>query len=311
MNGPELSRVLNSEDGAAARGLAQALVRWVWERPLRSVIDVDWVVAAVADALSSPGLAGLLELHMPAVALAELERARAAGEPARVWLPASVADGLAARMGRSFDLPEGWNAQIVDPVFARVVVADALADVLEEFVAQLPLAAAASGLLGTLTRSAGRFNGGEGAMGRRVRAFANTQAGRLRERVVQRFYAPENAKEMAAMAARALDAVLSLPTSELILLAEDPGWETIASWTTETLAAGVARPEIREAIAQQVEAALDRTDASTLGEWLAPCVSTEFEAEVTARLARQLHLFFGSAPFAAWLQTIVDPCTES
>lgn len=299
-----------SDPGGAVEGLARLIVGWVLARPVEELVAPDWVADAVLTAACSPGLEALLRAHLPAVAATELARLSQTGELAGAWVPDHVAAGVGERLGRPFPMPDGWDADIVDPSFARAVLADALADVLERTLAQLPLGGRAGGLLGSLTRTAGRMSGGRNPVSRRARELAGAQAGLLRERTVAQLYAPENAREMAATAQRALRALLKVPLADLVRQADDPGWDVIAGWTAQVVASAAARPEVQAAVRGQLADALERTGAVSLGEWLEQLgYGQAFRAQLGRRLAGPVRAFVSTAEFKGWLEELLL-CTE-
>ncbi|MFT7624778.1 MAG: hypothetical protein ACI9WU_003968, partial [Myxococcota bacterium] len=159
MHAPTLAAALSASltragDDAPAAQLARVSVDHLLTRPLLEVVDAPDIADAIVGWLATPGIGLLLETHGAEVVAAEQRRAIRSDEVLSEYTPAHVVQEVTARLARPWDLPEDWADSVVDPTFVRAVLADALGDLLEEFVSSLPLAGAAGSLLGSITRKA-------------------------------------------------------------------------------------------------------------------------------------------------------------
>ncbi|MFT7625122.1 MAG: hypothetical protein ACI9WU_004313 [Myxococcota bacterium] len=202
---------------------------------------------------------------------------------------------------------------MIDPTFVRAVLADALGDLLEEFVSSLPLAGAAGSLLGSITRKAGRFSGSSVPFAGQAQQFAADAAERLRVRLIEAVRAPEHAQELEATLDRGAAAVLGLKTARAIGLIDDPGADVAAGWIRDVLAHNLSRPEIADGVRTQIVSGLQREAATapTLGAWLERLSLTQTVTsgaiEVLTHRLRALAADDGFERWlAAWLQDAID-----
>jgi hypothetical protein len=194
----------------------------------------------------------------------------------------------------------------VDPRFVQRILSEALATTLEEGFRSLPFGSGAGGVLGSLTRRAGRIPFAN-PFADQARALAQQSAESLRQRLMDQFEAPENAPEVAAMRARCADRLLALPTPQVLGLLNDPGWPTVAQWLRDVLAHNSAREAFQEAITEQVQSAFDRIGPdATLGEWLAPFeLTTPFRSFLIDQSTELLVTLAGQTSLRQWLQNLL------
>lgn len=313
MDAPTLAAALAARMArpAEAEALAGIAIDELLAAPLAEVVDATELSAAILELLGGAGRS--LALHAEPVVAAETARAAQSGETLEAWVPDEVRACAVERLGRPWDLPAGWTDGIVEPAFVRAILADALADLLEEFVGSLPLAGAAGSLIGSITRRAGRMDGRKVPFAAQARDFGRAQADRLRDRILERLMAPENARELRATIDRGAAAVLGLPTARALGLLDDPGVPVASGWVRDVLAHNVARPEVREAVRAQIAAVIEReiAEAKTIAGLLEASGGTATIAAARAALARRIASVAATPAFAAWLEALCRSAMES
>ncbi len=283
-------------------------------RPLLEVVDAPDVADAIVMWLAGDGPSVVIAAHTAPVIAAERERAGRGTETLSELVPEAVVTEFTARLARPWTVPADWAEGVVDPAFVRAVLADALADVLEDFVSSLPLAGAAGSLLGSLTRKAGRIKGGKVPFAGQARQFANDAADRLRREIIEAVRSEEHKDELARTLERGAAAVLGLETATALAQIDDPGPEVVASWLSTLLAHNLARPELADAIRTQIVTGLQREAAvaPTLGDWLDRLGLTEHvTAPALDLLTRRVRSLAGADAFEKWLAALLAEAMDA
>lgn len=255
-------------EGARIRALLEPLADSLLGRRIGELIEPEELTDHLLRLLSGEGPGHLIALHLEPGLRQERERARKADERLAEWVPKPVVQAVLARLARPLPLPVGWSGGVLDPAFVQAVLSDALADALEDVVGQLPFGGGAGGLLGSLTRRAGRASPPGGRFGGYARQLGAQSAAKLYERILAHLNSEQHAPGLAATGQRLADAVLALPTADVLGLADDPGIDVVGGWARETLHHNVDRPAVRGSIRTQIAAAIERAADVTLGEEL-------------------------------------------
>ncbi len=306
------AKMLRSKKAAGpAVALAELIVDHALNLPLSRLLEPEAVAAQVVRALGSAGLREDLDGH--AVPAAELERARVTrtGERVGDLVPEAVRAEIEARLGRPVKLPERLGEGLVDPGFIKELVAGVLTDTLQAFLERLPM----GGGVGILGKGGGGGRGGIfGGIGRKVSGnvqrtlseVARQGAERMKETVTQRLRRPESQEALAAMRHRAVERVMALTLAEVHALGDDPGPAVLARWAEATLRHNAARPELQEALAEHLEAALKRAGKETARHWLETHDLLEaVRAEAIARVAREVRALARGEALKGWLESLL------
>ncbi|MBR58433.1 MAG: hypothetical protein CMH54_10480 [Myxococcales bacterium] len=238
-------------------------------------------------------------------------------------VPNTVIEAVEERLGRPFSYPPGILEDVLDPAFIRRILAEALADTLEDFVQRSPLAGS-SGILGSLARGAGRvgqkgssFFSGVGAelqksLSAQAKDFAHRSADTFRQQLTTRLRSPENAEEFAAARHQLLTNILQLHWQDIRELGSDPGPEELAAWLQQILKTNLLRDEVLAAIQQYIENQLTAHRDLSVGELLH---QTNVRESVMSLLSNQLDRAIATvvetSEFHRWLSKCFSDPDES
>ncbi len=316
MDADQLTTALIAQlaESARARELAAAAFDWALAQPITDIIDPELVAKHVIAALSGPAPTALLQTHFARAVAAEQARVADSKEHLEANVPKPVVTEFSQRMTRPARLPRGWAADIVDPAFVQTILANALADVLEDFLKTLPIPRGAGNLLGSLTRRAGKLNVKAVPFSGQASDFAQKGAERMRKSVLVQLRAPKNKPQVDAALARGADAVLGLPTDQVLALLDDPGPETVSGWISATLAHNLARPEITQTVTAQIQAAIaaEGDGEQTIGAFLQRMGDLDtLRADLEPLAAAHFSDFAATDAFAQWLRGVVDGALET
>ncbi len=322
-----VERLIQSLSEAGSDDFSAQLVTLVVDDLLELRVGDLVEPGAVADqlitALGSPGLNLMGERHLIPLVDHERGRVSASAETLRGMVPKAVVTGIEERMRRPTNLPDGFGTDIVDPAFVRQLIAASLGETLEAFLAKLPFGGGAKdgegSLLGTIARKgASRFksagtalssigSGVQEGLKRQAKEFAQQSADRLKQGVVERFNSPENKAALQQMRRRALDSVLNTQLSDLYALVDDPGTERLLEWGNLTLQHNLDRPEVQQAIREQIELAFVREQ-----ERSAKAMLEEFDVygmirtHLIAIASTRAREFVQTKAFETWLSQLVS-----
>jgi len=311
----------SGEDSASWQLLTLA-VDDLLETPGKELLDPELLVDHLLIALRSEGPKLSADRHLEVALECERDRVSKSGEILGVAVPEEVVAGIEARLGRPTDFPKGFGKDIVDPAFIRQLIAGALAETLEAFLGKLPFGGGGkdgdSGLLGSIARKgASRLKSASSALSsigagmqdglkRQAKEFAQQSADVLKQGVIDRFNSKENKVVLKEMRRRAVDAVLGLQFSDIHAFADDPGIETLREWGDLILQHNLKRPEIEEALREQVKLALGREEDRTIKEWLVEHDLYESVRNELIRVAAQrANQVAQSDVFESWLTSLL------
>ena len=315
-----VDELLEPGTNSSASRLVELGVAWWLAQPLGQLVEPSWLArTCVSTLMADNGLNKFFERHLHIAYIAERKRADESQETLADAMPQKVVDAIAARMGRRTGLPAGFGTNIVDPVLVRELIATSLAESLEAFLARLPFGGGNGGLLGNIARkgasrikSAGSVlsqvgSGVQANVRRQAQEFASQSADKIKEGFVSRLMAPDNQPQLDAMRRRLVDAVLGLPLSDAYALADDPGQEVLWDWLAEVIAHNMNRPEIRDALEQQITEGLGRDSDRSVGSLLDEFGLLESVHEFTkTQGVRHLQGLVATESFRGWLVELLE-----
>lgn len=312
-----------SPDGPG-HALVVSFVAWLMQRPLNKLIDPDWVADHAIQALSGDGFEWLSERHgLPALRL-ERKRVDPLPETLAEHVPDPLVEEALARLGRPVGLPATFWSELIDPEMARELASDVLADALQGlFSSRAEGGGGAGGILGGLARGATRrlkdaperfgllgFLGGE--VQRVARELAGQVVSRFKEVWRKRADTSEGSRAVRALRKRAIERVLALRLAELHAVLDDPGYETLFAWAGQVLRHNLAQDSVRQAVREQVRAALTRERGTKLGAVLDGLgIRADTEAEIVRVATAQLAAFAGTKAFQRWLEDTIQAEDEA
>lgn len=315
--------LVESGDASRSHQLLTLIIDDLLEAPGGDFIDADFIAQQLVAALRSAGPTIVAERHLePSIAW---ERARVAksAETLQDYIPQSVLSELEERLTRPSALPDGFGKDIIDPAFLRQLIAGSLTETLEAFLSKLPFGGGGKendgGLLGSIARrGASRIKNASSAISalssgmqeglkRQAKEFAQQSADRLKQGVVERFQSSENKAALKQMRRRAVDAVLGLELSQLHALTDDPGLAALRQWGDWVVQHNLQRPEIQEAICEQVVMALKRDELRSAKDLLTDFgIYEDVRAHLIEIASQRTRDFVQGDSFQAWLESLLE-----
>lgn len=251
-------------------------------RPVSELIDSGRVLAAL-DALVEPERATRWQKRLW-VPLRERVIARASKSAVTFgqWLPADTAEKLRALAGRPAPIPRAWIDEAVGSEKVRDAVRTMLSETLTSFVQKASStlsdnkSAGAGGLRGAIgwgARAAGSVLGSVGEeiqtrLQDRVRDFVDGAVANVQSRIAERLRSEETAKGLGKRRLKAFEKALTTTEAEATKNAHKTPWADLDAETPKVIAHNLARPEAREALRADLDAALQEIGAETLGSLL-------------------------------------------
>ena len=295
--------------------------------PAKELLDPELLADHLLIALRSEGPKLNGDRHLETALQQERNRVTQSGEILGVAVPEEVVAGIEARLGRPTDFPKGFGKDVVDPAFIRQLIAGSLTETLEAFLSKLPFGGGGkvgdNGFLGAIARKgASRLKSASSALSaigsgmqdglkRQAKEFAQQSADILKQGVIDRFNSAENKIVLKQMRRRAVDAVLRLQFSDIHAFADDPGIETLREWGDLILQHNLKRPEIEEALREQVKLALAREEDRTIKQWLEEHgVYESVRNELIRVAAGRANQLAQTDTFESWLKTLLKEATD-
>jgi hypothetical protein len=256
------------------------LTRWIdgafdflCERRVHELIDVDRVMKAI-DALAVPPL--LTRVLAPARTRI-LQRLAASDRLLGVWLPEPVKDALAQMLRTPVRIPKKWIDQAVTDERVREQVRqtmqEALAGAVQKGFSVTPGGRGIKGVLG-LAGAAGRgLFGGIGEeiqrqIEERLKDLVDSGVSLLQHRVAQKLASDETAQQLGRRRKRAFLELLKTPESEAARSVERVPHEVIDAMVPAIVAHNLGRDEFRQALREEIAAALEELSKQPIGELL-------------------------------------------
>jgi len=299
---------LSTPDGAAP--LVEIAVDYVLDQPLTTFVEPEIICDQLLAALKNPGSSQHVQNETVHLYETERKRVETSGETLGDYIPETVRAGVEARLGRPPRLPDGWADGILDPDLVRELLANIVADSIEDFLARIPMAGGAGGLIGSLTRGIGRFKptGTAGVITEQIKAFATQSAELVRQRLADRLQAPEYAAPLSAMRHRALERILALQTSHVMEMLDDPGIDVATDWTVQTLIHNLDRKDIRASVEFQIAELMSRAPGNNVRGLLEEFgILAPARARIVKVTVEHTNRFAQNEAFMLWLS---DTLTE-
>ena len=320
----KLTAAMADPDQAAA--LAGVVFDFAVTQPVERFIDSARVLAHLDAALAPAHVQRWLEEHARPAFERESARARARGDSIGDWLPPRAVEALRQVAATPLAPNRAWLEGFVRQDAVQHLLRSIVQETLERFLAALKGGggvgdappSSVSGLVGAMGRSAfGVANslskgilGGLGAqveqqLKQSASAFINGSMSVMLDRVVAIMLAPEAQQRGARLAAATLEQVLGAKTAALYehaaRLPQDALWRAAA----DVLAHNLARPEVRAAVLEEVEAALRAEGTRPVAALLADAGALDAAREDFVRVATPLIGDLARHPaFGAWLKAI-------
>lgn len=261
-------------DDALSR-LLDAGFDFACERRLDELVDVERLLVLIDAATTAPRLARWMERLVAPMRERLLKRARASSLPLGVWLPEPVRDGLAAWLERPAPIPRA----LVDKVMADEHVRESARAMLHETMANFvrkttaPGGRGLRGVIGFGARAAGGLLGGLGDelqrhLEDRVRDFVDGGVAHIQQRVAHKLTSQETARLLGQRRRRIFLDLLKQPESEAARLADHAPWPMLDAMLPAVVTHNLARAEVREALRDELAAAVRELSTQTLGELL-------------------------------------------
>lgn len=248
-------------------------------RPLREFVDVSKALPAL-DAVAEPERAARWQRRV-VVPLRErlLARAAKSGVPLGRWLPDDVTAALRERLGRPRPIPQKWVDEVVANERVREAVRAMLSEALTSFVQKASAAltdnksAGQGGIRGAFgwgAKAAGSLIGSIGdevqqRLQERVRDYVDIAVGNVQQRIAERLRSEDTAKAIGKRRLALFEKALKTTEAEAVKGADKVQWADLDARGPRVAAHNLARAEVREAIAAELEAVLAEVGGDTLG----------------------------------------------
>lgn len=303
-------------DDAALDALCDAAFDFLMGRHVGELIDADQIVQAVHAAGAPDKLSGVLVRFVAPARQRLLERALKSTLKLAVWVPEPTREVLATALGQPVRIPK----KVIDELVASERTRDAVRSMLQEAITSVVDKAFSAapgnagkglrGMIGFGARAAGAAGramfGGLGdelqrQLEERMRDFVDIGVGLVLKRLAQRLASEETAQQLGKRRRAVFLDAMERTESETARLLARVTWPMLDALTPMLVAHNLARAEVREALAAEVQAALDEGGRQTLGELLDTLGLREHARTVMrTRGAPLLRAFLQSAEYGAW-----------
>lgn len=306
-------------DDAALLALCDLGFDHLCARPFGEIVDAGRVMAAI-DATHDPAVVTrVLSRWVTPGRERLLARAAESALTLSVWLPDSLRDTLAERLGRPAPIPQKLIDEVVASEGVRDAVREMLREQLQSFVARVGGSAGGSsgssggggggGLRGAIGLGARAFGAaGKSLLGGlaeqlqdKVREFVDGSVEALQQRIAARLADPATAEALGKRRKKAFLKFLETKESKAAATLRNAPHDEIVGYVPTVVAHNLARKELREAVSAEVEAVLADLGKNTVGE-----VLDELGLRTLAREAMRTHglalarSFAASPEVAAW-----------
>jgi hypothetical protein len=243
------------------------------ERRVDELVDVERLLLALDAAATPPRLTRLIERFVAPARTRIIERLEASDRLLGVWLPEPVKSALAQLLGMPIKLPKAWIERAVNDERVRdqvrTTMQEALANAIQKGFQVTPGGRGLKGMIG-LAGAAGRglFGGLATELEDRLRSFVDAGVQNLQQRVAQRLASDETAEQLGRRRRRVfLDALMQPEADAGRVFARGPH-AAVDALVPLVIVHNLGRPEIREAIREEVAAAITELSSQTIGELL-------------------------------------------
>ena len=299
-------------------GLCEALVEWLWNQPLETIITPEELAQDFVLVLNRMNLEPLLDRNLPSMVTSARARIRDENESLQDWVPEELIASLKEHDDLRLNLPLDEFEGLIPNKLIREVLGGALADTVEELIEKFPGGGGA--VLGKLARSAGKLrarteswissgtDSNEKSFTSNIRGLAQSSADGLKNRIIKRLKQPEHAEDLKLFRAQVAARTLEIPLERYFSILESDREEEVSLWILALIKHNLNRSEILESIGQHCEKVLQREQGSTIGELIsAGRASKKLKRRWAKSLFPLATSFAKSEIFNQWLASILPP----
>lgn len=253
--------------------LVDGAFEFLCERRAGELVDVERVMQAVDAVPVEPLLKRLLQPARTRI----LQRLADSDRLLGVWLPDPVKDALAQLLGTPMRIPKKWIDQAVTDERVREQVRQTMLESLQGAVQKgfsvTPGGRGLKGMMG-LASAAGRgLFGGIGEeiqrqIEERLKDLVDSGVSLLQHRVAQKLASDETAQQLGRRRRRMFLEVMKTPEREVARSAERVPHEVIDAMVPSIVAHNLGRAEFRQALREEVAAALEELSRQPIGALL-------------------------------------------
>lgn len=294
-----LVAVMGRDDGP--RRLVETAVEFLLDQPVGRFVDLDRVLGLVDASFSPPLVRRAAERHLEASLRRGVARARERGDHLGDYLPESARELLAQVAARPVEISqrsvERWVRHEAVTHLLRAIVGETL----DRFLGLLKPDAKGGGLLGQISRGPGmgmlsRIAAQmEAPMRKAATRFVSGSVDAMVGPVVKLFTTPDMAARLGRLRGEAFGAALGLETAEVLSALETLPLEELIDQVPAVVAHNCARPEIRRALLDEIEALLTSEAGHSVREIIGPEAAETYRAQAGALGASLLVGFLSSA----------------
>lgn len=288
----------------------------VLAQPVGELVGVEWIMGAVEAGLSQGVTSEVIGRYLQPAAGRERSRGEASGERVDAWIPAEQVPQMLELMRRPFLINPDIVQDLVDQGAVRSMVGAVVQEAILGFMqlsAKVPGLSGAANLMGALGRQAGKglFGGArkgiEKQMEQRIKEFMEQSMVRLTNKIVELASSEAGLKLQGEMRAdllgKALGTRMSFYYEELAKLPAPEMWALIPP----LIAHNLARPEIKEALENELRLGLEQEAGKTALELLTELGIADETRELIHKRATPLaQKIVESETFAAWLSDLIS-----
>jgi hypothetical protein len=331
MNADDVVTLLTAEGSALRREGAELVVAFALDRRVGDIVDPESVVSVIVDSLCETVLTRAHERHVEPAWARHLARATASDERLRDHIPDDARAELDSVL-RDFRAPTAqWTQGLVDPKLLRELVAPVLQRTLLTFARKLPLVGLGAsddsrlgGLAERLAKRAEKLaDAGRRAMGgvgaeidarlqKTAKEFSRDALEVLRDAMRERLASEEGKALATELRLHALDHLLDAPVAELMRDADAAGRARLAAVLPRIVAFDAARPEMRAALREEVDAWLGAEADRTLGDLLDDAGVRRRVTELAVeRVDAQIRELLGADPARDWIGRVLEAAASA
>ncbi len=298
------------------RELVRLVVDELLQRPVAELAEPAWLAGALADGIRQAAESDDLEDWVRGRLEEALTRADRLDGSLGDHVPVTLLGPLETALGRDFTPDPQLVRALLDHPSLRDLIAAVLHANMLEFGKRLRTFVPDGGNLpGAKLRSrlAGVAKGVVSAVGTeverqledRVRAFVDDALGRAVDMAIERFSAPEFAKEMATWRVDVLHALMQHPLERLVAERHKYPAALFAADLTALLRALAGWKRLTEVLESGLERAFEEFGDQTAGEWLEGSgLEQAWRPHLEDLLTTRLRAIVETETFAQWLGTV-------
>ncbi len=265
-------------DGDDALGrLVDGAFDFLCERRLQELVDVERVLAALDAMTAEPRLTSLISRLVAPARRRIIDRLLQSDRLLGVWLPGPVKDSLAQLLAAPVRIPKKWIDQAVADERVReqvrTTMQEALSSAVQKGFKATPGGRGLKGMIG-LAGAAGRgLFGGVGEeiqrqIEERLRDLVDSGVSLLQQRVAQKLASDETSQQLGRRRRRAFLEAMKVPESEAGRSLDHAPHAVLDALTPAVAAHNLGRAEFRQALREEIAAAVTELSRQPLGELL-------------------------------------------